>query len=81
MFSENTDEFIELSAVLDKHCVKVGRDSREITRSMHIAWPVDADPKALADRAAEFVAAGGRRRSCSRCVRRTTVIPVRSQLS
>lgn len=58
MFSENTDEFIELSAVLDEHCAKVGRDPHEITRSMHIAWPVEADPKALADRAAEFVAAG-----------------------
>ena len=58
MFSESTDEFIELSAVLDEHCVKVGRDPKEITRSMHVSWPVDADPKALADRAAEFVAAG-----------------------
>ena len=58
MFSESTDEFIELSAVLDEHCVKVGRDPTEIRRSMHMSWPVDADPKALADRAAEFVAAG-----------------------
>jgi F420-dependent oxidoreductase-like protein len=58
MFSETTEEFVELSGVLDEHCAEVGRDPQEIKRSVHIAWPVDADPKALADRGAEFVAAG-----------------------
>lgn len=58
MFSASTEEFVELSGILDEHCAKVGRDPKEIKRSMHLAWAVDDDPRQLADRAAEFVAAG-----------------------
>lgn len=58
MFSETTDEFVELGEVLDEHCAKVGRDPKDIKRSVHIAWAADADPNQLADRAAEFVAVG-----------------------
>lgn len=58
LFAESTDEFRELNQVLDDHCATVGRDPKEITRSVHLAWAADADPQQLADQAAEFVEAG-----------------------
>lgn len=58
LFTETTEEFVELNQVMNDHCAAVGRDPDEITRSVHLAWSVDDDPSALADRAAEFVAAG-----------------------
>ena len=41
-------------ATLRSHCEAIGRDPAEIQRSVHVMWPVDADPKALADQAAAF---------------------------
>ncbi|MEL6983718.1 MAG: TIGR03560 family F420-dependent LLM class oxidoreductase [Actinomycetota bacterium] len=40
------------------HCADLGRDPTEIERTAHVAWEAGADPAALADRAAELVAAG-----------------------
>lgn len=51
-------DWIELDGVLREHCVAVGRDQSEITRSVHLAFPADADPAALADHAAGFFEAG-----------------------
>jgi F420-dependent oxidoreductase-like protein len=44
--------------ILRSHCEAIGRDIREITKSSHIMTPPDADPKALADQAAEYFATG-----------------------
>lgn len=58
LFTESPAEFVELCGVLDEHCAQVGRDPKEIKRSVHLAWAVDDDPSALADQAAGYVAAG-----------------------
>jgi F420-dependent oxidoreductase-like protein len=47
-----------LNDVLVEHCTAVGRDDREIRRSIHLRWPADADPAQLAERAAAFADAG-----------------------
>jgi len=44
--------------VLVGHCEDVGRDPNEITCSAHVPWSVDAEPGALADRAARLFEAG-----------------------
>lgn len=51
-------DWLELDAVLRDHCAMVGRDQAEITRSVHLAFPDDVEPAALADRAAAFFEAG-----------------------
>lgn len=51
-------DWVELDGVLRDHCSAVGRDQSEITRSVHLAFPGDADPAALADHAAGFFEAG-----------------------
>jgi F420-dependent oxidoreductase-like protein len=50
------EQLAELSAVLDGHCADIGRDPSEIRRSVQIRVP--ADPAALADQVAGFVAVG-----------------------
>jgi F420-dependent oxidoreductase-like protein len=57
-FPEDPDEWRALDAVLRRHCADVGRDQAEITRSVHLGFPPDADPAQLADRAATFFDAG-----------------------
>ena len=53
------DQFqVSTNEVLLGHCSAIGRDPAEILRSVHVMWPADADPAALADRAAGFVAEG-----------------------
>lgn len=57
-FPARPADWLELDAVLRGHCDAVGRDQSEITRSVHLAFPDDADPSALANQAAEFFDAG-----------------------
>lgn len=47
-----------LDEVLRGHCDDVGRDQSEITRSVHLAFPADADVAELADRASAFFEVG-----------------------
>lgn len=47
-----------LDEVLRRHCDDVGRDQSEITRSVHLAFPEDADVAQLADHANGFFEAG-----------------------
>ena len=47
-----------LDEVLRRHCDDVGRDQSEITRSVHLAFPEDADAAQLADHANGFFEAG-----------------------
>ncbi len=47
-----------LSGVLDGHCADAGRDPSRIRRSIHLMWQPDADPRQLAERAAQFGEAG-----------------------
>lgn len=58
LFCESAEEFLELNQVMNDHCASVGRNPKDITRSVHIAWPVEADPAQLADRAAQFADVG-----------------------
>lgn len=46
------------SDILDEHCASIGRDPAEIRRSVHLMWPEDADPSAMAHTAADYGAAG-----------------------
>ena len=46
------------SDILDQHCAAIGRDPAEIRRSVHLMWPEEADPVAMAAMAAEYAAAG-----------------------
>lgn len=57
-FPKTPDEWLELDGVLRSHCAAVGRDQSEITRSVHLAFPDDADPGGLADSASGFFEAG-----------------------
>ena len=57
-FPDNPAEWKELDDVLLGHCERVGRDSSEIDRSVHLPFDPDVDPAANADRAAEFFDAG-----------------------
>lgn len=57
-FPESTDEWLDLSAVLDEHCVTVDRDSATIDRSVHLAFDPDEDPDSLAEQAARFFEIG-----------------------
>jgi hypothetical protein len=44
--------------VLVSLCQAIGRDPAEIRRSVHLPWPPDAEPDAMAGGAAAFAAAG-----------------------
>lgn len=44
--------------ILLEHCAAVGRDATEITRSAHVMTPMDAEPGALAERAAALFEVG-----------------------
>ena len=57
-FPPQVSDWQELDRVLRGHCDDVGRDQAEITRSVHLAFPAEEDPGALADRAPDFFAAG-----------------------
>ncbi len=57
-FPAQPSDWTELDEVLRAHCDTVGRDQAEITRSIHLAFPADADPAALSDQAAGFFAVG-----------------------
>jgi F420-dependent oxidoreductase-like protein len=51
-------EWKGLNDVLISHCDAIGRDHRQIKRSVHVMWPADADPSELAGRAATFASEG-----------------------
>ena len=57
-FPAEVADWQELDGVLRAHCDDVGRDESEITRSVHLPYPVGESPAALVERAAEFTAAG-----------------------
>ena len=46
------------SDILDQRCAAIGRDPAEIRRSVHLMWPEEADPSAMAATAADYAAAG-----------------------
>jgi len=57
-FPESPAEWHALDEVLVDHCTAIGRDPATVRRSVHVSWPADADPSALADSAQSFGAAG-----------------------
>jgi alkanesulfonate monooxygenase SsuD/methylene tetrahydromethanopterin reductase-like flavin-dependent oxidoreductase (luciferase family) len=57
-FPEAPADWQRLDEVLRGHCATEGRDPAEITRSIHLAFPADVEPAALADRAGPFFEAG-----------------------
>ena len=46
------------SDILDQRCAAIGRNPAEIRRSVHLMWPEEADPAAMAATAADYAAAG-----------------------
>ena len=46
------------SDILDQRCAAIGRNPAEIRRSVHLMWPEDADPSAMASTAVGYAAAG-----------------------
>jgi F420-dependent oxidoreductase-like protein len=46
------------SELLDECCAAIGRNPSQIRRSVHLLWPEEADPSALAASAAEYADAG-----------------------
>jgi len=58
LFGESTAEWADLDEALREHCEAVGRDSADIARSIHLAFPPDVEPSQLAEKANEFFAAG-----------------------
>ena len=52
------DEWAELREILEGHCAEVGRDSSEITCSVHQMYGPDDDPSEIADKAAQRLAEG-----------------------
>jgi F420-dependent oxidoreductase-like protein len=46
------------SDVLDGHCAAIGRNPSDIRRSVHLMWPEDAEPAAMAATAAEYAGVG-----------------------
>ncbi len=57
-FPDAPANWLELDAVLREHCDTVGRDSAEITRSVHLGFDAESEPAVLADKAESFFAAG-----------------------
>jgi len=57
-FPQSPAEWRALDEVLVGHCEAIGRDPSSIRRSVHLSWPADADPSALADGAQDFADAG-----------------------
>jgi alkanesulfonate monooxygenase SsuD/methylene tetrahydromethanopterin reductase-like flavin-dependent oxidoreductase (luciferase family) len=55
---ESPAQWKATSDVLDKHCAAIGRNPADIRRSVHLMWPEEADPSAIAATAAEYAAAG-----------------------
>jgi len=55
---ESPDNWRSLDAVLREHCDSFGRDQAEIARSVHLRFPPDAEPAALAEQADGYFAAG-----------------------
>jgi F420-dependent oxidoreductase-like protein len=52
------DEWSGLNNVLVSHCRAIGRDPAEIRRSVHLPWPPEAEPAAMAEAAAGFATGG-----------------------
>lgn len=57
-FPDAPSDWLELDGVLREHCDEVGRDQSEITRSVHLGFPPDADAVELAEQAGTFFEAG-----------------------
>lgn len=57
-FPDEPADWLELDDVLRSHCEKVGRNSEDITRSIHLSFEPDTAPGAQAEKAARFFDAG-----------------------
>ena len=55
---ESPAQWKSTSENLDQRCAEVGRNPAEIRRSVHLMWPDEADPSAMAASAADYAAAG-----------------------
>jgi F420-dependent oxidoreductase-like protein len=57
-FPDDPSHWLGLDEVLRQHCDTIGRDQSEITRSVHLRFPADVAPAALADTAQTYFDAG-----------------------
>ncbi len=55
---ESPTQWKATSDLLDERCAAIGRNPAEIRRSVHLMWPDEAQPSAMAAMAAEYAAAG-----------------------
>ena len=56
--SESPAKWKATSDILDGHCAAIGRDPSSIRRSVHLMWPQEAAPSAMAETAAAYAEAG-----------------------
>jgi F420-dependent oxidoreductase-like protein len=54
-FPESLEGWQATRAILNEHCATNGRNPSDIRSSIHLFWPADADPTAMAERAAPYV--------------------------
>lgn len=57
-FPDSPEHWWEHDEALRSHCEDIGRDSKEITRSIHLGFPADGDPSRMAATAPPFFEAG-----------------------
>lgn len=57
-FPDRPSDWQGLDQVLRGHCERVGRDQSEITRSVHLGYAPETDPKEAAAQAQPFFDAG-----------------------
>jgi F420-dependent oxidoreductase-like protein len=58
LFPTSVQDWVALDAVLRDHCLAVGRNQADITRSIHVGFPPDADVAALVAGVQPFFEAG-----------------------
>ncbi len=54
-FPESLEAWQATRSILDEHCAGIDRNPSDIRSSIHLSWPADADPAALAGQAAPYV--------------------------
>jgi F420-dependent oxidoreductase-like protein len=54
-FPESLEAWQATRSILDEHCAAIDRNPLDIRSSIHLSWPADADPAALAAQAAPYL--------------------------
>jgi F420-dependent oxidoreductase-like protein len=54
-FPESVEGWKTTRSILDGHCAAIGRNPSDIRSSIHLGWPADAEPAAMAAQAAPYL--------------------------